>query len=211
MRRAGVLLALLLLLAGLAALWLHRSNSGPPPAVGEIASGIAAGIDLDAPVGGSFSLTGVDGQTVRDTDFRGQLMLIVFGYTYCPDVCPMSLLSVTNALHVLEDAAPETAERIAPIFVTLDPERDSPKVLKRYLKSFHPRITGITGSLPDIQRMATAYAVRFSKVEDEEFSDYLLDHTTNIMLFGPDGAYFTHYSPQTPPNLMADSLARYVR
>ncbi|GAB4126470.1 MAG: SCO family protein [Rhodothalassiaceae bacterium] len=176
-----------------------------------LAAGIAADVDLDAPVGGSFMLVGTDGRPVSDSDFRGQYMLMVFGYTYCPDVCPMSLLAVSNALSTLEQSSPERANRLTPVFVTLDPERDSPAVLRRYLKSFHPRTVGLTGSLADIQRMATAYAVRFSKVVDEDYSDYLLDHTTNIMLFDDKGVYLTHFSPQTPPELMADAIARYIR
>jgi protein SCO1/2 len=183
-------------------------SSGPEESWAEKEA--AKDIDLDAPVGGPFALTGVDGQIVHAEDFKGKMMLMVFGYTYCPDVCPMSLLAVSNALYDLEKTQPEVASQIAPIFVTLDPERDTPEMLATYLKSFHPRITGLTGSVPDIKRMTTAYAVSFSKAEDEAFSDYLIDHTTNIMLMNTDGRYLTHYSPQTPPDLMAMSLKRYA-
>lgn len=171
----------------------------------------AKDVDLDAPVGGPFTLTGTDGKPVHAEDFRGKMMLMVFGYTFCPDVCPMSLLAVSNALYDLEKEQPDIAGQIAPIFVTLDPERDTPEMLRTYLKSFHPNITGLTGSLPDIKRMATAYAVSFSKAESENFSDYLVDHTTNIMLMDANGTYLTHYSPQTPPKLMAMSLKRYAQ
>ncbi len=168
-------------------------------------------VDLDAPVGGPFTLTGTNGEAVHAKDFKGKMMLMVFGYTYCPDVCPMSLLAISNTLYDLEKTQPEVASQIAPIFVTLDPERDTPEMLTTYLKSFHPRITGLTGTLPDIKRMTTAYGVSFAKTENEAFSDYLVDHTTNIMLMDADGRYLTHYSPQTPPNLMGMSLQRYAR
>jgi protein SCO1/2 len=168
-------------------------------------------VDLDAPVGGAFSLIGVDGAPVRAQDFRGRYMLIVFGYSFCPDVCPMSLLAVSNSLYALEQDDPELAAQIAPIFVTLDPERDTPAMMGQYLKSFHPAFTGITGAVPDIQRMATAYAVRFSKTTDEAYSSYLIDHTTNIMLMGREGEYLTHFSPQTPPSLMAAALKSRIR
>lgn len=204
-------LALAALIAFIVWLALGETSWDAGERAAELAEGIAADIDLDAPVGGPFTLIGTDGQPVSDSAFRGQYMLMVFGYTYCPDVCPMSLLAVSNALSTLEQSSPERANRLTPVFVTLDPERDSPAVLRRYLKSFHPRTVGLTGSLADIQRMATAYAVRFSKVADEDFSDYLLDHTTNIMLFDAKGTYLTHFSPLTPPELMADAIARYIR
>ncbi|WP_149999262.1 SCO family protein [Iodidimonas gelatinilytica] len=168
-------------------------------------------VDLDAPVGGPFILTGTDGKPVSADDFRGKYMLMVFGYTFCPDVCPMSLLAVSNALYDMEKKYPDLVSAIEPVFVTLDPERDTPDALSDYLQSFHPRITGLTGTLPDIKRMATAYAVRFSKTEADEYSTYLIDHSTNIMLMGPDGAYLTHFSPQTPPGLMASALASRVK
>ncbi len=168
-------------------------------------------IDLDAPVGGPFTLTDTNGNVIHAEDFRGKMMLMVFGYTYCPDVCPMSLLAISNTLYELEKTQPDVASQIAPIFVTLDPERDTPEMLALYLKSFHPRITGLTGPLPDIKRMTTAYGVSFDKTESDAFSEYLIDHTTNIMLMDVDGRYLTHYSPQTPPNLMGMSLRRYAR
>lgn len=203
--------ALIVIATAIGLIAIRNTSWDPGQAAPELAAGIAADVDLDAPVGGAFTLVGVDGEPVSDTDFRGQYMLMVFGYTYCPDVCPMSLLTVTNALSALERAAPDRAARIVPVFVSLDPERDSPAVLKRYLRSFHPRIVGLTGPLAGIQRMATAYAVRFGKVVDADYADYLLDHSTNIMLFDAEGGYLTHFSPQTPPELMADAIARYIR
>lgn len=167
-------------------------------------------LDLDAPVGGPFTLVGVDGQPVSDTDFRGRYMLIVFGYTFCPDICPTSLLAVGRALAELERTQPGLAEKIVPIFVTLDPERDTPEQMKRYLGNFDPRIVGLSGDPAAIKRMATAYGVRYEKVEDPSVEGYLVDHTTNIMFMGPDGAYLTHFSPLTPPPMLAEAIARYM-
>ncbi len=176
----------------------------------ETATSQDAALDLDAPVGGPFTLIGVDGRPVSDTDFRGHYMLIVFGYTFCPDICPTSLLAVGRALDELDRTSPGLSQQIVPLFVTLDPERDTPGQMKRYLGNFDPRIVGLSGDLEAIGRMATAYGVRFEKVEDESAGDYLLDHTTNIMFMGPDGAYLTHFSPLTPPPMLAKAIARYM-
>ena len=180
---------------------------GPKP---DAAAPEEAALDLDAPVGGPFTLVGVDGRPVSDTEFRGRYMLIVFGYTFCPDVCPTSLLAVGRALDELDATRPELSQEIVPLFVTLDPERDTPEQMGRYLGNFDSRIVGLSGDPGAIERMATAYGVRFEKVEDESVSGYLLDHTTNIMFMGPDGAYLTHFSPLTPPPMLAQAIARYM-
>jgi len=170
-------------------------------------------VDVDAAVGGPFTLTGTDGKTVRAADFRGRYMLLFFGYTYCPDVCPTTLLNITQAFEALEERAPEIAEQVVPIFITVDPERDTPERIAEYLDSFHPRTVGLTGPKRKIRRTAAAYAVTFEKTEGtdgNETREYLMDHTSNIMLMDPQGSYITHFSPRTPPRRLAQTVAQAV-
>ena len=116
-----------------------------------------------ATVGGPFTLTDHTGRRVTDKDFRGQHLLVFFGFTYCPDVCPSGLQVMTAAL---EELGPK-AEKITPIFISVDPERDTPEQLALYVSSFHPRLVGLTGTPEEIQQVAKAYRVYYKKVEDE--------------------------------------------
>lgn len=189
-----------------------RPNDTAQGKVGSQASAPRAAVDVDpdGEVGGPFSLIDHEGERVTEQDFSGRYMLVVFGFTFCPDVCPMSLQLVTRTLDRLEQTEPEVARRITPVFVSLDPERDHPDVIKSYIRNFHPRMVGLTGSLQDIDYMAASYAVGFKKVTSPDIEGYLIDHTTNIMLMGPDGGYVTSFSPQTPADLMAKGLQRNV-
>ena len=204
-RHAGRLFGLAILLAAGAAGWYFA------PGFRVAGQAVEQEFDLDAPVGGPFTLTGVDGQPVADTAFRGTYMLIVFGYTFCPDICPISLLTVGRALDDIAKDNPERAASVAPVFISLDPERDTPEAVGRYLKSFSPRFTGLTGSPEEIRRVATAHGVRYVKVEDPTMNDYLVDHSISILLMDRQGAYITNFSPRTPPYMLAEALSRYLR
>ncbi|MBL8905692.1 MAG: SCO family protein [Rhizobiales bacterium] len=158
-------------------------------------------------VGGPFELTNQDGKRVRSSDFAGKYLLVVFGYTYCPDICPGELQVVSAALDELGRAA----ERIQPIFVTVDPARDTPEVLKDYVGNFHPDFVGLTGSEEDIAAIARAYKVYYRKVEQTDPSiPYLMDHTTLIYLMGPDGSYVTHFAYGTNVAGLAEGLRKAV-
>lgn len=156
-----------------------------------------------AAVGGPFSLIDQTGRAVTDRDFRGRFMLVYFGFTNCPDVCPAGLQVMAAALDKL---GPKSA-RIAPVFVTLDPERDSPQVLADYLGSF-PGTIGLTGSVDAVQAAARAYRVYFKKVKDAGSSaPYTIDHTSIIYLMGPDGGFVTHFTHVTAVDTIAAKLA----
>lgn len=200
-RHAGMLFGLAMLIAAGTAGWYFAPNFAPPEQT----------LDLDAPVGGPFALTGVDGLPVADTAFRGKYMLIVFGYTFCPDICPVSLLTVGRALDDIAKDNPERAASVAPVFITLDPERDTPEAVGRYLQSFSSRFVGLTGSVDEIRAVAMAHGVRYEKVRDETMNDYLVDHSISILLMDRDGAYMTNFSPRTPPYMLAEALSRYLR
>jgi protein SCO1/2 len=137
-----------------------------------------------ATVGGPFSLVDQTGKRVTDKDFRGRFMLVFFGYTNCPDICPSGLQVMSAAL---DELGPRGAD-IVPILITLDPERDTPPKLASYIKSFSPRLIALTGTESDIAAAAKAYRVFFQKVADEQDpSQYSIDHSGLFYLMGKDG------------------------
>lgn len=158
-------------------------------------------------VGGPFELTDHNGRRVTDKAFRGRLMLVYFGFTYCPDICPAGLQVVTAALEDLGAAS----DRVVPIFVTVDPARDTPEQMKQYISSFHKNFVGLTGSAEDIQKAAKAYRVYYRKVQDESLSDYTMDHTSFLYLMGADGQFITHFPHTIAPEKLAERLAAEIR
>jgi len=138
---------------------------------------------------------------VTERSFAGRYMLIYFGYTYCPDVCPMSLATMIQALDLLP---PAQAQRVVPIFITVDPERDTVEQLAAYAPLFHPRLVALTGSAEAIAAAAHAYRVLYSKAGDGP--DYLVDHSSFLYLMGPDGAYERHFHASASPKRIAEGL-----
>jgi cytochrome oxidase Cu insertion factor (SCO1/SenC/PrrC family) len=159
-------------------------------------------------VGGPFKLTDQHGKTVSDTDFRGKYMLVVFGYTFCPDVCPAELQVVTAAL----DALGPLAERIQPVFISIDPERDTVSQLALYAGNFHPRLVLLTGSSAAIADVAKAYRVYYAKAEGSANAgrDYLMDHSSIIYLMGPDGQFVRHFTYTTDAAALAEQLKQAI-
>lgn len=161
-----------------------------------------------AQVGGSFSLVDGENRGVTDQTFRGRYMLVYFGFTHCPDICPTSLLVMGNALERLG----EKGDDIVPIFITVDPERDTPEVVGGYVKHFGERFIGLTGSMQQVQAAADAYKVYFNKVEDEGSAlGYMVDHSGFIYLMGPDGAYLTHFPHTISETALAEGLVAKVK
>jgi cytochrome oxidase Cu insertion factor (SCO1/SenC/PrrC family) len=155
------------------------------------------------PVGGPFTLTDQTGKQRSDTDFRGKLMIVYFGYTYCPDVCPTDLMAITQAL----DALGPAAEAVQPVFITIDPERDT-KVLADYVSAFHHSLVGLSGSLDEIRKVANSYKAFYVKVQDERSGDYSIDHAGVIYLMGRNGEYLGFMPPQTNPNRLTEILRK---
>lgn len=153
-------------------------------------------------IGGPFELTTHNGKRVRDAAYRGKLMLVFFGFTYCPDICPAGLQVISAAL----DEVGSESHNVASLFVTIDPERDTPEQLKSYVSSFHPTITGLTGSTQDISAAAKAYRVYYRKVEDPALSDYTMDHTSFIYLMDAQGNFITHFAHVVTPDKLAARL-----
>ena len=181
---------------GLGALWLTRSLPEGP-----IGSGSAL-------VGGPFTLTDHNGKRVTDQDFRGRYMLIFFGFTYCPDVCPSELQVMSAAL---DELGPK-AEKIQPIFITIDPARDTPEAMKLYVANFHPRMIGLSGSPEDIAQVAKAYRVYYARAKGSENQpDYLMDHSTILYLMGPDGKFVKHFTYGTDVKGLAAALEENIQ
>ena len=153
--------------------------------------GDGLGITAGVTVGGPFKLFDGAGKPVSDTDFRGKWMLVFFGYTYCPDVCPTELQVIASAL----DGLGPDAAKIAPIFITIDPERDTREIIADYTKLFDDRLIGLTGSVADIAAVTRAYRVYYAKAERKDTTQYLMDHSSFIYLMGPDGKLRGLYRP----------------
>lgn len=156
-------------------------------------------------IGGPFALTDHNDKRVTDDDFRGRYRLMFFGYVYCPDACPTGLYNATQALEKLG----ARAKAIAPIFVTIDPERDTPAALKNYLANFHPSFTGLTGTAAEIKDVAGAFRVAYGKEEGKK-EHYLMFHSTLIYLMGPDGAYLAHFRHSESPERMAELIQKHI-
>jgi len=184
----GVLVAVMLLAAGG---YLFLSGSQPAALT----------------VGGPFSLIDGDGRPVTDQTWHGKYMLVYFGYTYCPDVCPTTLTNLSDAL----DKLGAKADRLQPLFITVDPKRDTPPVVKQYAAAFGPRIIGLTGSAEQIAAAAKAYRVYYAEHRTGPGpDDYSMDHSSVLYLMGPDGRFIAPMrADQTGPE-MAAALTKLV-
>lgn len=172
-----------------------------------------------AAIGGSFTLTDQNGQTVRDTDFNGRYRLIYFGYSFCPDICPVDLNWLMLGLKQFERTHPELGAKIAPMLITVDPERDTPAVLATYVRQFHPRLIGLTGTPAQIQDVAGKFAVSYQKQPGAMPGAYLVSHVQIAFLLGPDGKPIalipvdqiaTQDVNEGTPDKVAAELARWV-
>ena len=158
-------------------------------------------------IGGPFALVNQDGRPVTEKTFAGRHMLVYFGYTYCPDVCPTELQVMSTALEILGDQS----KGIDPVFITIDPERDTMEQMKTYVGHFHPRLQGLTGSPDQIKAAARAYGVYFARARDTgATTDYLMDHSSIVFLIGPDGGYVTHFRGGTSPEDRARQIRRFL-
>lgn len=170
-------------------------------AVGWYRSGGETAISIGAPeIGGPFTLTDGDGRPVTDQTYRGKWLLVYFGYTYCPDACPTGLSNIGAAMKQL---GPD-AERVQTLFITVDPERDTPAVMKDYVAAFDSRFVGLTGTPEQIAAVARGYRAYYKRVGEGD--DYVMDHSIVIYLMDPDGRYKTVLRHSTAPSEIAATL-----
>lgn len=197
--RGMVFCALFALIVGAGLAWIIER-----PGSERMASVMTTG---EPRVGGPFSLVDHTGRSVTESDYRGHFLLVYFGFTYCPDVCPTELQVMATALEELG----RKAERVQPLFITVDPERDTTSVLADYVKHFYPRLVGLTGSVDQIAAVARAYRVYFAKEPESQAggSSYNVNHSSYIYLMDPAGRFLDHFTFGTAPEEIARRIARY--
>jgi len=200
MRRLSiVLIPIVLIVALVAAFYIWRASDTVPALGRNVQTGTAQ-------IGGPFSLIDQNGRKRSSADFRGRFMLIYFGYSYCPDVCPTTLSLMGDALEKLG----AQTDRVVPVFITIDPERDTPAKLKPYMASFGPRFVGLTGDLANIKKAADLYRV-YIKKEPLEGGGYGMDHSSVIYLMGPDGSFVTYWDDTSiGPDKLAADIRKYL-
>jgi cytochrome oxidase Cu insertion factor (SCO1/SenC/PrrC family) len=158
------------------------------------------------PIGGPFALIDHTGKTRTDADFRGKLLLIYFGFTYCSDACPTDLQAMASTV----DKLGRLGETVQPLFITIDPEKDTPEQLKSYVALFHPRLIGLTGDLRQIRKVARAYKVYFARTEPARRSDPDFDHSSFVFLVDVDGRYIGFFPPGTPAERMVEVVRPHL-
>lgn len=164
-----------------------------------------------ASIGGPFSLTDQNGRTITDRDFAGQYRIVYFGFTFCPDVCPTGMQVIGAGLRALEKSDPNLAAKVVPIFVSVDPARDTPAVVKEFIAAFHPRFIGLTGSPEAIAAMTKAYGVYAEKTGDADASSYLINHSDTALLFGPQGEPLAILPHDQGPDALAAEIERWAQ
>lgn len=157
--------------------------------------------------GGDFTLTNHLGEKVTQDDFRDQWRLIYFGFTYCPAICPTELQKIASALSLLGD----TGDRVTPIFISVDPERDTVNVMKQYISLFHPRLIGLTGTVQQVDQAKNGYKVYSAKVQDETMSDYTVDHSSFIYFMGPGDTLYRIFKMDDTAKEMAAYIAATIK
>ena len=181
-----------------------------------IVSGCSGGASEEPPlagarIGGPFALTDQNGKTVRDGDFAGKYRIVYFGYTYCPDICPNDMLKIGQAMKLLDKRAPAKAKAIVPIFITVDPERDTPKVVGEFVRNFDDRIVGLTGSPAAIQAVEKQYAVYAKKEAPGPGGAYLVGHSQIAYLMDKDGKPITSLPIEKDAAALLEQLDHWVK
>ena len=164
-----------------------------------------------ARIGGPFTLTNQDGRQVSDRDFAGRYRIVYFGYTFCPDVCPVDARNIGAGLAVLDKSDPAIAAKVVPIFITVDPGRDTPAVLKSFIANFHPRMVGLTGSADAIAAVAKEYAIYYKQGEVSPGGGYMVDHSRVSYLMDPQGKPLALLPEDKSGQAVADEARRWVK
>lgn len=191
----NLILSGIVLIIGIVGGWLLFERLSPSPA-----------FDPAAPRGGGFTLTSESGK-VSLVDFRGKVVLLYFGYTFCPDICPTSLARIAQALNALPA---DELERVRAIFISVDPDRDTPAQLARYAGFFHPEMIGLTGSEADIMDVAQRYGAAWNKVEGESEGGYLIDHTSNTYVVDSTGNLGEVLPHGSTDDAIVEAIRRYL-
>ena len=188
--------------AAVIAAFLFWSDRAPSPASAPLAG---------SSIGGPFALVDQHGKPFTDKNLKGKYSLVYFGYTYCPDVCPLDVQNLSAGLAMFEKSSPALGAKVVPVFVTVDPERDDPAALTAFAANFHPRLVALTGTRAQVDAAKKAYKVYARRAGPEGAKDYLMDHAAMTYLMGPDGEPIDYLPHGTTPAQVAAELAKYVR
>jgi protein SCO1/2 len=156
--------------------------------------------------GGPFTLQNQDGETVTQEDFEGEYRLIYFGFTYCPAICPTELQKISAALKQLG----EKGENILPVFISVDPERDTIQVMKNYVEMFHPRLVGLTGTVQQVEQAKKSYKIYSAKVKDDTMTEYTVDHSSFIYFMNPEGDLLRIFKTEDTAEDMVNVIRQYM-
>lgn len=167
-----------------------------------------AGAKIGGPLG---SLTDQDGHRFNDASLSGRYRIVYFGYTFCPDVCPVDVAAIGGGLKTFEKAQPALGAKVVPIFISVDPGRDTPGVLKQFVSAFHPRLVGLTGPKAAIDAVTKAYAIYYQIEAPGPGGGYLVQHSRQAYLMSPDGAPIALLPADKGPEQVAVELARWVK
>ncbi len=192
-----LLIVVALVWAGLT--YMRQTKPSPTPAV-------ETGISL---IGGPFALIDQKGRVRTDKDFKNKYMLVYFGYSYCPDICPTGLQAITDAMEGLGG----DAQSVQPIFISVDPERDTPEQLASYMENFNPRFIALTGSKAQVEDAMKQYRVFAQQADDpgSENTEYLIDHSSIVYLMAPGGEHVAHFTHATPASEMVEGIKKHLR
>ncbi len=189
--------------AAISAVYLVKPAPQPAASLGPSASSGAAAI------GGQFSLIDQYGRPVTEARLLGHISLIYFGYTFCPDVCPTTLAAISEGLNQFEAKYAERGKRVEPVFITVDPERDTPSVMATYAKNFHPRLLALSGAPVDVAKAMRAYKVYAEKrIEGGDTKNYLVDHASTVYIMDMKGHYLANISGAVTPAQVVAALAK---
>lgn len=191
--------------AAIAALALSACSAEPAAPAAPVEPPLAG-----ATIGGEFELVGVDGETVRWSDFDGQYRIVYFGYAYCPDACPTDVQRTMQGFAQFEAASSELASKVQPIFISVDVERDTPEVIEQFTTAFSERLIGLSGTKEQIDDAASKFGVFYVKFEPNESGAYLMDHSRIAFLFGPDGEPIAMLPHDEGADAVTAELARWV-
>ena len=201
MVRNLAILAGVVVVAGLGGTWFFSQGAGGGDQFAQCREGAVAGA-----IGGPFELVSETGETVTDKDVITEPSLLYFGYTFCPDVCPLDNTRNVEAVEILE----ERGQTVKPVFITIDPERDTPEVMAEFTDYMHPRMLGLTGSAAQVKAASQAYRTYYKKQDSDDPEYYLVDHSTFSYLVLPEHGFVDYFKRDVTPEQMADRIGCFV-